>query len=457
MTTARRTGLPQDADRNWVRLADGTPPAPGGRRAPTTRRVVTRFIVGNLVAVALLMVGIVWASGRAAMAESLSGARISTDLLAEVVVEPNLSADFPSSDDDTGTAFDRAVREAATAAGLRRVKIWGPDGTILYSDEPRLVGERFPLQEDEQQVLETGQTASGISDLDEEENRFEPDGVSLVEVYRRVETPDGQALLFETYSDFDDATARQVDVFLTFAPISATAILLLVLIQLPLGDRMVRQLRDGERERVELLARAADATNDERRRIAGTLHDGIVQDLSAASLVISGAVEAGPSRDDSALRAAGRAVRDSVTALRSLLIEIYPPHLARAGLPSALRYLASRLLPHGVEARVEVPDDLDPPPEVAALVFRIAQESLINIGRHARARRVTVTVRQDDAGVELLVVDDGVGFELDPAGRERGHFGLSVLVDLARGSGATLDLSTAPGAGTAVRLRVPVT
>src|SRR3712207_8993921 len=65
--------------------------------------------------------------------------------------------------------------------------------------------------------------------------------------------------------------------------------------------------------------------SDERRRIAGSLHDGIVQDLSAASLIISGAADAGRVSDESPLRAAGRAVRESVTALRSLLIEIYPP------------------------------------------------------------------------------------------------------------------------------------
>src|SRR3712207_7428263 len=59
---------------------------------------------------------------------------------------------------------------------------------------------------------------------------------------------------------------------------SSDLLLLLLLVQLPLADRMMRQLRDGERERLELLARAADASSDERRRIAGSLHDGIVQE-----------------------------------------------------------------------------------------------------------------------------------------------------------------------------------
>jgi signal transduction histidine kinase len=456
MTTARPADTPPRLQPEWVRLADGSAPLPAARRPPTARSVLTRFVVGNVVAVALLMVGIVWASGRAAEAESLSDARTATDLLATVVVQPAQPEDLAAADPDTLAALDAAVRPAAAAAGLVRVKIWSRDGRILYSDEPRLIGDTFPLREDETAALDTGRTASELSDLDEPENRFERSQGELVEVYRRIQTPAGERLLFETYSGYDDATARQVSIFLTFAPISATALLLLLLVQLPLADRMVRRLRDGERERLELLARAADASSDERRRIAGSLHDGIVQDLSAASLIISGATDGSHVSDESALRAAGRAVRESVTALRSLLIEIYPPHLARAGLPSALRNLVSRLLPHGVEAQVDVPDDLEPPGEVAALVFRVAQEALINIARHSRARHVTVAVRRDDGGVELLVADDGTGFDAGLATHETGHFGLSVLVDLAREAGATLDLATAPGAGTSLRLRVPV-
>jgi two-component system, NarL family, sensor kinase len=144
-----------------------------------------------------------------------------------------------------------------------------------------------------------------------------------------------------------------------------------------------------------------------------------------------------------------------VAALRSLLIEIYPPHLARAGLPTALRGLADRLQPRDVRLRIDVPDDVAVPPETAALLFRVAQEALINVGLHARAREVELLVRQHAGRVLLEVTDDGVGF--DPtAGAESGHFGLRVLTDLAAAAGATLDLATAPGHGTALRLEVPL-
>jgi two-component system NarL family sensor kinase len=345
-----------------------------------------------------------------------------------------------------------------------RVKLWDPSGRIVWSDEPRLTGLTFDLGADEQEALRTGETKAEISDLNEPENRFERSMGVLLEVYRRISTTSGEPLLFETYLRYDDATARQQEIWLTFAPISVTVLLLLLLFQLPLGDRMVRKLREGEAERLALQARAADASIDERRRIAGSLHDGIVQDLAAAAYVLSGTTDQlakGPVGEEksanltSGLRAAEGAVRGSVAALRSLLIEIYPPHLARAGLPSALRGLANRLQPRDVRLRVDVPDEVDVPPETAALLFRVAQEALINVGRHAHAREVELRVLQEPGRVLLEITDDGVGF--DPAAAAAtGHFGLRVLTDLAAAAGATLDLATAPGQGTALRLEVPL-
>jgi two-component system NarL family sensor kinase len=453
--------------RPWVRLVDGGSAGRGRvgrRRPPSPRRVMAQFILANLAAVALLMAGGVWASGRAAESESLSDARTSTAVLATVLVEPALTDAVLDGDAGALDALDRVVDQARRDAALVRVKIWDPSGRIVYSDEPRLIDTSFGLGQDEREALRTGETAAEISDLTEPENRYERAQGVLLEVYRRISTPAGRPLLFETYLRYDDATARQRQILLTFAPISVTALLLLLLVQLPLGDRMVRQLREGEAERLGLQARTADASTDERRRIAGSLHDGIVQDLAAASYVLSGASDqlAGGSvpADKAAtirtgVRAAEGAVRGSVAALRSLLIEIYPPHLAQSGLPSALRGLAHRLQPRGVTVRVDVPDEVDVAPETAALLFRVAQESLINVGRHARAHEVTLALRRRDHSVLLEVEDDGVGFDqADGAGT--GHFGLRVLADLAEEAGATLDVATAPGCGTALRLEVPL-
>jgi len=193
-----------------------------------------------------------------------------------------------------------------------------------------------------------------------------------------------------------------------------------------------------------------------------------VQDLSAAPLFMTQAVEllrhrpAGdaPYREVAdGLERATSAVRGSVASLRSLLIELYPPHLARAGLAAALTDLVARVHAQGVQTRLDLPDDdLDLPPEVAALLFRVAQEALLNAAKHAGAGTISLSLHRDRGSITLEVRDDGTGFDPDRAatGIETGHFGLRVLTDLADAAGATLDLATAPGQGTTLRLQMPL-
>jgi signal transduction histidine kinase len=275
-------------------------------------------------------------------------------------------------------------------------------------------------------------------------------------------------LLLEAYSPYQAATARERDVWWRFAPITLGAMLVVLAVQLPLARRTVAQVRAGQRERERLQARALDASQEERRRIAGSLHDGVVQDVSAASLLV--ATAAGQLRDTGSthpprevapvLHDAAVALRGSVGSLRSLLVEIDPPSLERAGLAFALRDLATRLGPRGVAVEVSAPDGLDLPLGTATLLFRTAQEALRNVARHARATRVEVTVSPGDGHTRPLVLevaDDGVGLDVarvlhDPA---LGHLGLRVLADQARTAGARLDLCSAAGRGTRLRLTVP--
>jgi signal transduction histidine kinase len=228
---------------------------------------------------------------------------------------------------------------------------------------------------------------------------------------------------------------------------------------------MVAQLRASQQERELLQARALDTSTEERRRIAGSLHDGIVQDVSASSLLVAGAADQlrertadGSGREVvEVLDQAALALRESVGSLRSLLVEIYPANLERAGLSSALADLAARLRPRGIDVRISVPDRLDLPLESATLLFRTAQEALLNIAKHAGAHTVEVTVTELPERLVLEIGDDGVGFDLASALRRprSGHLGLSVLTDLAVAGGGSLDVRTAVGAGTSMRLEVP--
>jgi signal transduction histidine kinase len=360
--------------------------------------------------------------------------------------------------------LDDIVEGQLRDASLVRIKIWDANERIVYSDEHQLVGRTFPASEYDVGAFDD--MSAEFSDLDHEENVFERAEGQLLEVYRPITTPAGEPLVLETYFQYDQVTSRQMAIWLNFAPISAAALVLLLLFQVPLARRMIREFRAADLARLRLHAQAADATAEERRRIAGSLHDGVVQDLSAAPLIMSRAVQRleehpGDASDDRAvaadLRQATDAVRQSVASLRSLLIEIYPPHLAQAGLPAALGDLTARTQARGVHTQLELPEALELPPGSEALLFRVAQEALLNVVKHSRAGNARLSLSVDDAGATMVVSDDGVGFDAatTSATTSSGHFGLRVLRDLAEAAGATLDLATAPGRGTTLRLVVP--
>jgi signal transduction histidine kinase len=453
----------------WQRLTAGDGGEDGRARRrppPTVRRVLARFVAANLVVAAMLLAGGAWAGHNAARKESLADARSTTDILAALVIEPKLDG-LLAEDPETLAALEAVTDRPLEGADVVRIKIWNGDSEVVYSDDRRLLGNRYPLSEEKRALLDTGGMLAETSSLGKDENEFERvEDERLLEVYRRVTTPGEDPLLLEAYYRYDQVTARQVGIWLTFAPITGTVLLAMLLVQLPLARRLIRQVREGDAERLELHARAADASAEERRRIAGGLHDGVVQDLSAAPLFMTQAVDLLRGRPASegerhevaeGLARSTTAVRGSVSSLRSLLIELYPPHLARAGLPAALADLAARVQARGVRTRLDLADDLDLPLEVEALLFRVAQEALLNAAEHARAGTVTLSLHRDRDAVTLEVRDDGAGFDPGTAGDSTGtgHFGLRVLTDLAESAGATLDLATAPGHGTALRLQVP--
>ena len=218
-----------------------------------------------------------------------------------------------------------------------------------------------------------------------------------------------------------------------------------------LTSRLSRAARDRE----QLLVRAVDASAAERRRIARDLHDGVVQDLAGTAFALHSltAAEGATPAVRTAAREAGRSLRESLRSLRSLLVEIHPPELGADGLAAALEDLTAPAADLGLETSVSVTGVDGVPDETIALVWRVAQEAVRNATRHAHARRLDVRVVGSAGAVTLEVVDDGRGFDrTEPTGAA--HFGLRGLASLVADAGGRLDVTTAPGEGTTVRLDV---
>ena len=341
-------------------------------------------------------------------------------------------------------------------ARVVRVKLWTRDGRIVYSDEPRLIGARFPLDAEKLDVLRTGTTKASLSDLAGPENRYERGQGDLYEVYLPIRAPDGTPLLFETYQRRSAVASTGRRIWMPFAALLLGSLVVLWVVQVPLASRLDRRLRRTQAEREALLVRAVEASDDERRRIAAELHDGPVQDLAGISYSLSAAAQTESSSvARETLQHAAAGTRDSMRQLRSLLVDIHPPNLRASGLEAALADLLAPLQARGAEIELTVGPALALDEDAERTVYRAAAEALRNVQRHAAAHRVTVSVERDDAGVRLEVTDDGAGFAPDDRERRReeGHVGLSLLEELAARTDGRLDVRSAPGEGTTFATR----
>ncbi|MEA2245471.1 MAG: two-component system, NarL family, sensor kinase, partial [Solirubrobacteraceae bacterium] len=152
-----------------------------------------------------------------------------------------------------------------------------------------------------------------------------------------------------------------------------------------------------------------------------------------------------------------QACRDSVRALRVLLVDLHPNDGRPPELAAALDELAHPVRTRGLRVNVSVILEAAPPPDVVELVYRGAQEALRNVDRHADARSAEVTVREDDGAVVLDVEDDGRG--MTEADLEEhiadGHMGLRLLADCVAARGGSLQIESEPCTGTRLSLRVP--
>jgi two-component system NarL family sensor kinase len=423
----------------------------------SVRGVVTRFALAGLLSLALVSAVTAYASRRFGTERAIAEAKNVTWVSMKGIIEPVLDDRLLDMDRGVLDRIDAAVRQSVLRGSLVRVKIWSRDGTILYADEPRLIGQRFELDADKLTVFAGGDGKADVSDLSEPENRYETDNAKLLEVYQRTQLPNGTPLLFETYFRYSGVTAVGRQLWGQFAPIAIGALALLELIQIPLAWSMARRLRSSQRERERLLRHAIDASDSERRRIASDLHDGVVQDLTGVSLGLAALGKADQISHEQ-VNDASSSIRTSIKSLRSLLVEIYPPNLREEGLESAIGDLLGRLSARGMATRLEVDlDDLALDLDTSSLLYRTAQEALRNVVAHSGAQQVRVELRADAQRLHLTIDDDGRGFSDDVLTDRaaQGHVGLRSLAGLVADLGGTLTVHSRPGSGTRVEVDLP--
>ena len=220
------------------------------------------------------------------------------------------------------------------------------------------------------------------------------------------------------------------------------------------GSNAIHTVRSVAADR---LRHSVTASERERRRWARELHDETLQGLGGLQVLLSSAVR-GPAGDlAAAARTAIEHLKEQIASLRALITELRPAALDELGLVPAIETLAHRTasaegltVETNIELELEGERRLDP--EVESNLYRLAQEALTNVTKHAEASRIEISLLDRNGAVELTVSDDGNGFDPADAGGGFGLLGMRERVALA---GGRLEISSQPGGGTTLKAQLP--
>jgi signal transduction histidine kinase len=221
-------------------------------------------------------------------------------------------------------------------------------------------------------------------------------------------------------------------------------------------------LQDRDEDRTRLLQRSNAAIEGERNRIARDLHDGPIQGVSAASLSLEAVklmMESGDtSRALDTLKHICMELGEEAMSLRRIMSDLRPPLLEQRGLIPAVRELCEKW-----QRETDVPVDViaDPhgivPSDVETLAYRVVQEAMSNVKKHASATQVTIRIEGSAGSLRVEVRDNGGGFEPEDARQflRAGKVGLASMRERAELAGGTLTVKSAPGSGTVVTATLP--
>lgn len=257
---------------------------------------------------------------------------------------------------------------------------------------------------------------------------------------------------------FDEEDERLLG---TLAAFAAAAIENVRLVE---AERDLAAARERDRVRTEMLGRVIEAQEAERARVARDLHDEIGQSLTSVLLGLRLVEDSlsGPAPDVADCRQRTGEVRslvaDALRQARTLAFDLRPTVLDDVGLVAAMRrlveHIGARDAPAVDLALHGLDDDTRLAPDMETVVYRVVQEALTNVVRHAEASSASVVIARDGGWLRAVVEDDGRGFDVDV--RRHPSLGVGGMRERAALVGGTLTIDSVEGRGTTVRLEVPV-
>ena len=430
------------------------------RRAVRRHRTIAQFALSSAALLVLVAaIGAVTLK-HLATGEALSDARLVTVAVSHGVIEREVTPGVLHGERSSLARLDRTVHEAILGRPIVRVKVWTPEGRIVYSDAHALIGQRFELPDDMLEALAEGAVRADVSDLSRPENRLERGEGKLVEVYLPLRLASGRMVMVEAYHPAGQIDAASRRIWRTFLPMLLGLLLALAAAQLPLVWSQARRARADAREREDLAREAEHALQAERGRIATEIHEGVVQDLAGAAYELHAAATLPSGTPEEELRGAlGRGAdvcRRTMTRMREVLVDLRSEEHRVQDLQSAIEAIAAPLRDAGVEVIVGLALSRPLPGETALLVHRAAREILLDVRRRPDVSLVTMKIEHRGDEVTLTVDHNlipGLGQD-DP--RENGRRPrLDSLAQTLRDRGGSLAIDAHDGVGARYAATVP--
>ncbi len=216
----------------------------------------------------------------------------------------------------------------------------------------------------------------------------------------------------------------------------------------------VSDLEAVDAQRRHLLQGLVRAQEDERTRLANDIHDDPLQKLVSVKMRVELLRRAGDHLEE--LDVIQETLRSCIVSLRFMLFDLRPPILDERGLAPAIeRFLDQSGLQAAWTVEDALPTAIDP--DARVILYRIAQEALVNVKKHADAGHVAVRLTEDGAGILMRISDDGRGFFLDDnTGSRPGHLGLGSMRERAEMAGGRCSMFSLPGTGTTLEVWLPL-
>ncbi|HEV7657613.1 MAG TPA: ATP-binding protein [Mycobacteriales bacterium] len=434
---ARRTGWPRPS--TW-----------STRRQATTALILVAAVSFALVGTVALVVAHRVARD-AALSEGLRTAVGTGRVLLAPVIPAVLAGDRRATAD-----LEADIARRRAEGTLIRVKVWRRDGTVIWSDDPTVVGRRFALGSRERAVFDEGRTFAEISSLTDPADADVRTGYrGLVKAYIPLRLEDGSAAALEMYFAENRVRVAEEEERVRLVVFSLAGLLVLAFAQLPVSIWLMRRISRAQRDRDRMRDTALASSERERRLLARSLHDGVVQELAGAAYVLGSREPAEPLSADTArtMDLVSTTLHQAVDDLRGMLVELHPDEVTNENLGDLVTAAATRACRR---QHVSVSVALEEPlaPEILAFLYRSARECAINVAKHARAKTVDIALSSGTTGVRLVVRDDGVGIPQPPP-RAEGHLGLTLLSTTAAQLGGALE-ARGTGRGTTITIDLPV-